>query len=304
MRYSLLSRFRGSLLGSLLGEILVSRSQDSCDSSFLISCPKDSSSVAALMTTQSNWSKVVTSGINSLIQLGRLELKDWQIDSSASDLVKNTVNSSEAALAMLPIALFFHDDQLKLRQQLLAAADWYQVESEAILVAGYAIAFAITETVNPQNLIPKILASLGTTQSAIGQQLQQVQSLIEASVPVEIAVNQLYLSSKQPANSIALALYCFLSTPEDFQISISRTRHISNKFPLVAPLTGAISGAYNSNVGIPVSWRLAANKINLNSDKQQLAERLFAVWSGAYDISVIESFDWAAIAAPRVIGFR
>jgi hypothetical protein len=53
----------------------------------------------------------------------------------ATDTVK-------AAPLTLPIALFFHDDQSKIQQQLLAvAASWHQTEAEAISAVGYAIWF-------------------------------------------------------------------------------------------------------------------------------------------------------------------
>lgn len=317
MRYSLLSRFRGALLGSLLGEILGSGSESRAFPHRLLLRvqSKDNNSVeTSYIAAQSNWSKIATCGTQSLIHCGRLDLEDWQLESSKIQLtlLKNTAKPSEAALATLPIALFFHDDQDKLRQKLRQAAAYWQsqAEYEGVLAVGYAIASALTEKINHTCLIPQILSFLGTTQTAIGQQLELVQSLIDKSAALETAVSQLRRASirqetdTDAVTAIALAFYCFLSTPEDFRLSISRASYISDKSQMISALTGAISGAYNSNVGIPVSWRRAANKIKISSERQQLTERLFAVWSGVYDLSVIEPFSWAAIAAPRVIGFR
>jgi ADP-ribosylglycohydrolase len=314
MRYSLLSRFRGALLGSFLGEILGGGSESHAFPSKLLLRAfqfKDNNSLeTSYIEAQSNWSKIATCGTQSLIQRGRLDLEDWQLEASKIqlDLFKNTASSSEAALATLPVVLFFHDDQAKLRKQLQqAAAHWQsQAEDEGVLAVGYAIASSLTEKINHTCLIPQILSFLGTTQTAIGQQLELVQSLINHNVALETVVSQLRSASIQHKadTAIALAFYCFLSTPEDFRLSLSRASSLNDKSRMISVLTGAISGAYNSKVGIPVSWRLAANKIKISKETQQLTEQLFAVWSGVYDLSIVEPLPWAAIAAPQVIGFR
>jgi len=312
MRYSLLSRFRGALLGSLVGDILGS-SKGISKSKLLLraSQSQDNNSLVAPSTiVPLNWSQIATCGIESLINCGRLDLEDWQLRSSKIEslsLLKNTASSSEAALATLPIALYFHDDQGKLRHQLQqAAAYWHQTEeNEGVLAVGYAIALALTEKLN-HTLIPQILSYLGTAQTHLGQQLQQVQNLINKGAALNTAVNQLRQEAKlqggtDAITAIALAFYCFLSTPEDFRLSLSRASRIGYQPQLTSALTGALAGAYNSNIGIPLGWRLAANQINISTQRLQLAEQLLGVWSGVYGVSVIEPLPWAAIAAPRVI---
>lgn len=313
MRYSLLSRFRGALLGSLVGEIL-GNSKGIFPNRLLLRYPQDQdnkSVVAPSTIAQLNWSQIATCGIESLIHCGRLDLEDWQLHASKVQslaLLKNTASSSEAALATLPIALFFHDEQSKLRQQLQqATAHWHQTEEDqGVLAVGYAIALALTEKLN-HTLIDQILNFLGNPQTLLGQQLQQVQDLIDKAAPLTIAVSQLQKEAQLqgakacPDTAIALAFYCFLSTPEDFRLSLSRASRISHQPQLISALTGAIAGAYNSNIGIPVGWRLGANQLNITTQRLQLAERMFAVWSGVYGAWVVEPFPWAAIAAPKVI---
>jgi ADP-ribosylglycohydrolase len=313
MRYSLLSRFRGALLGSLIGEILGSNKGVFPSRLILQALPAQDQQplVAPCPIAQLNWSQIATCGIESLIHCGRLDLEDWQHRSDQVEslsLLKNSANSSEAALATLPIALFFHDDQGKLRQQLQqAAAHWHQTdENEGVLAVGYAIALALTEKLN-HNLIPQILSYLGNAQTPLGQQLQQVQNLLDKGAALDSAIHQLRQEAKlqggkaDAVTAIALAFYCFLSTPEDFRLSLSRARVVGYQPQLTLALTGAIAGAYNSNIGIPVGWRLAANQINISTQRLQLAEQLLAVWSGAYGVSVNEPLPWAAIAAPKVI---
>ena len=100
---------------------------------------------------------------------------------------------------------------------------------------------------------------------------------------------------------IALAFYCFLSTPENFRLAVSRATRTSYQPHLTTALTGALAGAYNSIIGIPVSWRLTANRISQGTQRLSLAKRLIEVWAGVYDVSVLTQDQPLAVAAPRVI---
>jgi len=314
MRYSLLNRFRGALLGSLIGEFLGNRGcQGSVLGDFSFIPPNLGDAKPNQML--SDWSQIATYGIEYLINCGRLDVEDWVLYSSKMQpslgLLKKAASSSEAAVAAIPIALFFHDDEIKLRQQLLACGAVWQQASEVcedVLAIGYAIALALTQKLNCTTLIPQILAYLETSQTPLGQQLQQVQTLLEQGAGLDTTLNQLRRFgqrpgelSTHPSSPIALALYCFLSTPEDFRLCVSRAARSSYQPQITTAIAGALAGVYNSHIGIPVSWRLAANRISIGSERLQLAERLLAVWSGVYDISVTEPCQWVAVAAPRVI---
>ena len=322
MRYSLLSRFRGALLGSLVGEILGSGSRHSLIfgglSFTLPETEGDKAVETPLITPQlSDWSQIATSGIKSLINRGRLDVEDWLLHAAKTPptlaLLKKSASSSEAAVATLPVALFFHDNEIKLQQQLQQVATvWQRFEGyEGVLAVGYAIALALTEKLNSATLIPRTISYLGTSQTTLVQQLEQLQTLIEQGTGLDSTVTKLRHEAQRlgqpplnPFTSIAIAIYCFLTTPEDFRLSVSRAVRSCYQPQITAALTGAIAGAYNSNIGIPVGWRLAANRINIGNERLQLADRLLAVWSGVYEISDVEPFPWAAIAAPRVIGPR
>lgn len=322
MRYSLLSRFRGALLGSLLGDMLGS---GSCQGLVLhrgwLTPPKQKDcqpiETKVVPYLPSDWSQIATCGIESLIDCGRLDVEDWVLHAdkmnSSLALLKATASSQEAAVATLPIALFFHDDQIKLRQQLLKAAIWQREseECEGILAVGYAIALMLTEKLDCATLIPQTIAYLGNTQTPLVQQLEQVQMLIKQDAGLDTTLTQLRRTAQNQGESIssthasiAWSFYCFLSTPEDFCLCVSRAIRIHSYPQICAILTGALAGAYNSNIGIPVGWRLALNRISSGVERQQLADRLLAVWSGVYDSSVVELCRWAAIAAPRVIQRR
>jgi ADP-ribosylglycohydrolase len=314
MRYSLLSRFRGALLGSLVGEIITSGGGfgRAMGGSLLIAPKAKNTQVSQ---TLSDWGEIASCGTESLIRCGRLDIEDWLHHSGKTQpsllLLKAAATSSEAAVATLPMALFFHDDEVKLRQQLLKATAVWQRDSEpseGVLAVAFAIALALTEKLDHATLIPRTLGYLGTSQIPLVQQLEAVQILLEQGAGLDITLTQLrreQVRRNEPPNcpytSIALAFYCFLYTPEDFRLCVTRAALTGYQSQTTAALTGALAGVYNSIIGIPVAWRLAANQISTGVQRLQRADGLFAVWSGVYNVSDSDQYQLAAVAAPRVI---
>lgn len=322
MRYSLLSRFRGALLGSFVGEILGSGGAGRRVSGKATLIPpkrEDANSVETRLITSvptlSDWSQIAECGTESLIRCGKLDIEDWLLHSgmmqSSLLLLKATATSSEAAVATLPIALFFHEDEVKLRQQLLkAAAVWQQdsSESEDVLAVALAIALALTEKLDFTTLIPQILAYLGTSQTPLVNQLEKVQTLVDKGAGLDTTLTQLRQDAQRTGKaesrsdmSIALAFYCFLNTPEDFRLCVTRAARTGYQPQTTAALTGALAGVYNSVIGIPIEWRLTTNRISTGIQRLQQADHLLALWSGVYDVSAVDQCQQAAVAAPRVI---
>jgi ADP-ribosylglycohydrolase len=311
MKYSLLNRFRGALLGSFVGEIL---GRESCQKltvkkSFLVFPSSGDIQSSQIL---SDWSRLATCGTKSLIHYGHLNPDDWWLlfgQQQSSVWLKSSPSPSEMAIAMLPIALFFHDDEVKLREQLLQAVDLWQAQSNVshgALAVAYAIALALTEKLDVATLIPRIVAYLGTSDISVVQQLERVQELLIQGAGLEMAMNELRRviqtpgePLKRPDTTIALAFYCFLSTPEDFRLCVSRA--IATNQPQTATLTGMLAGVYNSLIGIPVSWRLAAKGMSSGIERLQLADSLLEAWAGVYNISATDRLQRLTVAAPRVI---
>lgn len=322
MQYSLVSRFRGGLLGSWVAAILSqSNYQDPAQGRSKLILPKPENiqiREQGLATGQSNlsqWEKLANCASESLIRCGSLNLEDWlwQVDRTEPSLVllKGTATSSEVAVATLPIAIFFHDNLLLLRKHLLQASTLWLSQSQeplGILAMGLAIALALTEKLNPTTLIPQILVDLGISQTPLVQQLEQVQTLLKQGADLETTITQLRREQVEqsklgdcPDTAIALAFYCFLQDPEDFRLAVTRAVRSGYQPHLTATLTGALSGIYNSMIGIPVGWRIAANQFKASGKRRQLADYLFAIWSGVCDISLAGQWQISAVAAPGVI---
>jgi ADP-ribosylglycohydrolase len=233
------------------------------------------------------------------------------------------------------VALFNHENQEKLLSHLHGAALSVRASraaSEGVLAVGCALAMALKEKLDPQTLIPQTIACLedaGAVNTATAEQLVRVESLLQLRAGLEMAVEQLGRGeavaraavgrgaggSWPESASVALAFYCFLSTPEDIRLSVMRAVRAGVEPMLTGMLTGALSGAYNSTAGMPAAWRVAlslpAGTTSLRelwgvagaAEILQLAARLFAAWSGVYQPAEagIELCRWGAVAAPDLI---
>ena len=207
-----------------------------------------------------------------------------------------------------------------------------------VLAAGYPIARALKEKLHPATAISQTISYL-ETDNALTEMLSQVQILLERGADLEKAATQLCKSAKtlaensddrekrsqtnaivNPANlmPIALAFYCFLSTPEDLRLSVVRAARCGIAGQLTCALTGALSGAYNGAAAIPVEWRQALSVTGVASPAEsresslwgtdsaakivELATKLFAVWAGVYSPDgASEAAQAPVVTAPYVI---
>ncbi|HLO87778.1 MAG TPA: ADP-ribosylglycohydrolase family protein [Nostocaceae cyanobacterium] len=291
MRYSLVSRFRGAFLGAFLGECIAS--QEGHDI---------------------NLGRLAVISTNSLIRLGRLDINDWL---EHRQLGANN-SWGEIILATLPVALFFHESPIKLKQNLLQVLKiWGQddpILQSATLAFGYAIAQSLVEKLHPFTLIPQTIEFLEVSSNSLTENLLKVNNLLEQSASLEIAQDVLNQSEKLSYN-FALSFYCFLSTLEDFRLAVLRATHQDSygEKQAISTITAALSGTYNSTAGLPVSWQVLFSPKNspawgLNSFSQmlELSDALVAVWSGLYELTPNQSYHTTAkcppsFAAPRVI---
>jgi ADP-ribosylglycohydrolase len=312
MRYSLGSRFKGTILGALLGEKTAFSRRNQLQGA------------GTLKITSLHWSDMTIECASSLISLGRFDQQDWQ--KAKQQELTNLENSYWAILATLPVALFFHENPLKLRHNLLLAAQIWEndpVVRDGILAVGYAIAQSLTEKLTSISLISQTISFIGETSTDLPQQLLKVNNLLEDGAGLE-RVQAEFSKEEKLSHSIGVAFYCFLSTIEDFRLSVLRALQNSHRSPEISAITGALSGAYNSAVGIPISWQVMLVQANstegqVSSSRRmvELADALVAVWSGVYDLALCPDevseegsalaphlVSLQATAAPRVIKSR
>lgn len=277
MPYSLINRFRGALTGALVGENL-----------------------PHLYPTE----RSAKSGNRNV---ERFSLADAIATSTRSLMATHSASSlfvdhHRAIATIIPVALFFHDDAQKLRQAILQSTP--QPMQDAGFVVAESIATALRPQMDPFKLLPELVQLL--PDEVLSQKLRQVQRLLTRRDSLAIAIQKLG-DPQQLEVAIALAFYCWLSTAEQFQLSVLRVPRIPNFSPLTLLLTSAFSGALNGQMGIPQAWLETAGEFqNELRQMEALADQLLAVWSGAYqpEADAAELVDGVAIAAPGILRTR
>jgi hypothetical protein len=300
MRYSLTSRIQGTLIGGLLGQLLATT--------------KDEEPFLSTAAVQ---------GIKMLIARGSFEKQEWNKFQSStwnSELTADLILLNSICTA-LPIALFFHENHLKLRQNLLLTIQSDNpLVRDAVLAVCYLIAQSLNGKINPNTLIWEINFFIGETTTDLPIKLQQVNNHQAENGGYSELQNHLD-KENSISNIIASAFYCFLNTKEDFRVTCLQAIKNQHNSKVCGAIAGAISGAYNSMAGIPVTWHLGLDEAKLAqwgltsfSQMVKLADALVAVWSGAYDVlpESIEAKEvdrdlispLEAIAAPYIIRLR
>jgi ADP-ribosylglycohydrolase len=327
MHYSLLSRFQGTLLGAALGEVLgAALVADSKSNRSLLNLSAGQWASESGRLTADSCSQMAIACVDRLIQTG-----------NPDDLMPSPSSAKAGiAIATIPIALFFHENQDQLHYYLQQTASSWQTSSEiqgGVLAVGNAIALAMQEQLHPLDLIPQLLTELNLVAHSplFTHQLQQVQICLEQQLGLAQAMPLLSLDlNAMPSSSLgnlsgqvsqdnlaiateltalALSFYCFLSTPEDYSLSLLRSAHgaiqisrlkillglprmqMIRAMGVTTALTGALSGAHNSLAGIPTDWRIKLDHAQDSPlvgleflspvDKvKDLANQLLAVWSG------------------------
>ncbi|MGB7414606.1 MAG: ADP-ribosylglycohydrolase family protein [Thermosynechococcaceae cyanobacterium] len=271
MSYSLLSRFRGALIGSMVSEGL------------------SLSNVSAQAKEVLCGDEIATSA-QSLISPG----------AAASTAVSATRQELHQALAsIIPIALYGHDNPQSLGQMITDTTP--QPLQAAALVIANIITAALTHPSPPFNPLPALIQQV--TDESLCQSLQQLEGLLNHRESLAISLQTLGDPRRREV-SIALALYCWLSTPEQFQLSVLRAHRIPHVSPLTLSLTGAFSGALNGQAAMPLPWlqSTVASRSNIES-MEKLADQLLATWSGCYhsDPVTADTMKAVAVSAPGLL---
>jgi len=261
MQYSLLSQFQGGFLGCAIGQLLAI----------------DRHHPHRLILAEKSWCEgsLASLELSERLIRGRLQPEDWLGCRPRQGQV----------LAVLPIIFSDLDDPQQLRSRLQEAASAWQLSPESaanLFVWGDAISLALSETVVFGQLLESLLERSRQTQSPWVETIAQISQLVGEGAGLSQATAQLSRQRQNNFAAIAIALYCFATTPQDFRLCVSRALRSGGNSQLAAALAGAIAGAHNSLNGIPIAWRLQAIASEQTQPFLQQAERLFSLWSGVY----------------------
>ena len=272
----LVDKFPGGILGSVLGDILANNFQTQIHSNSLSDTIKLSS-----------WTQMSLESLNLLSKdnLGKI---DWFAAYSRflPPKLNGKIDCSELAVASLPIVIFFHDQPNILREYLSEIAKLSQQPNcfADLWIWSYGINLVLQGNIEIKDLISKLLNLKEAQETLFGEQLETIQKLLGEQASLKQVGYE--LNQKSPSNSSAMAqaLYCFLSTPQQFRLCVSRSMQIKSQPHLTATLTGAIAGIYNSWFGIPIDWRLnpQLSKVNAEHQVSKQVEQVVNNWLGVY----------------------
>jgi hypothetical protein len=331
LRYSLLSRFQGAFLAAALGEELehYSTGMRSQQISHLGITQSDSAATLyrwqpgtdrANVPASSAWGKIALQYAQNLACTG-----SWQTPETRSLSVSPLQNgmggghqatAAQLAIALLPLFLFFHESQTILEQQLSRAIQELQGRSGSlpiVLTMGCAIAEILKEQMDRHRFLPHLIGQLEKNPAPdladVIERLNHVQTLILQGTCLQTAVLDLRQTGRSDPDhdAIALAFYCFLSTPENLRLSLLRAVRAAARTPGVCALVGALVGACHSVSALPLPWALTVSAPDhqliwgiSSADLADRAAHLLAAWSGLYDPSAWVASS-PAIAAAGVL---
>jgi ADP-ribosylglycohydrolase len=298
MRYPPLARWQGGLSGSLVGELLLYDLTTN-----RINQKYWQRNLTSNSLTNSTFTYLKNRVIQKLINCGQLKVEDWQ---EIIYLSKSSLSFGEFMVLTLPIAFYYHENLSLLRKQLeIAFTSWQN--STALLDEVWfwyeAIALGFQERIQPQPL-KQILNLSSVLTNPLREKLELLQTAIDRGTGLERVVFSLTHCNRDKVNevesthnAIALALYCFACTPEDFTLAVNRAVQIRDRSPLTAVFTGAISGVYNGISNIP------GDRYRFSETELQ-AQLLFASWAGATRVERSQILEQQAIAASSFIQTR
>ena len=365
MKYSLLSQFKGALLGAIVGEIICQelsfvdgRKRES--ENLISSQQKSFQEIGKNKARNSSISgEIAIINARSLIINEGLELDDWQdiwerwqrkkqretpnngaVSAGHSELENSKWEETrgwETAIASVPVAMLYHEKEIKLRENLGKIVEVYQGNLDVKLnnlAVGYAIALGLQEKLDPETAIPKTISYL-EEEGPLVELLKEVQSLLEKRADLETAITKLSKKANPMKETLSgmgeelkkkkaiagpipsltplpLAFYCFLSSPENWELAVLRAARTGQGSQICA-IVGALSGVYNSIAGIPVAWRRSLEPWPLKTlalgeaatgeaEIIKLATSLWALWCGVYNPEITEKIEVVpAVAASNVI---
>lgn len=290
MRYSLQARLRGFLLGALIAEHQALKRQKKQEICWLYS-----------RTLWRCCELIVKSGGQNFRNLW--EFLEQELPGCDLEF---------AVITSLPISFLFHDNWQKWRSHLGNFTTRLQLDPvtrDWLYVFSYTLAAFLREESNPEKIIPTLL-----DQVEIGNEVGSILNLISNWQSQNFSLASIYGEINQVGSTthikIAIALYCLLSSCEDFGLTLIRLNENCDCSG-AATIIGALSGAYNSEIAIPIEWYLdltniSADGLGNRTQVLRLADELLAFWSGVYidaplpsDLGIITT-----VASPRVMRLR
>ena len=264
MSQSLLNGFRGSLLGPIIAQKIISQKE-----------------------TVFNWQIINQKIIIDLIQKEITSPETCQAIASDDE----QLTSGEFILRILPLILFFHETEYLLSEQLEKIEKYSNLTQKIIEEASLFRQIIYLIFKQEENCLKNI--------SHLSPSLKKIQTFLDNQIPLTEVERQFRQQTILDNNYLILSLYCFYRTPDNFKLSILQASRFNH--PLILSITATLSGAYNGYSNIPIPWRLT---ITPDKDYKQLYQQisqLWVKWAGVEDpLKMIRPLETEIINSVRI----
>jgi hypothetical protein len=254
MKHLLLARFQGALIGGNI--IYLSSGQITYNQLMIDAAP------------------ALAAGINCLIDRGQFDIRDW-----SQNIIADITSPEQAVTAMLPLMLFFHEDRIKLRAAIIAVSHAWELDWEtcsSAVAIGYIISRSLTESFDPSLVVAQLLDQTINLHPLLFQELSLIDRLTDQSSSLHQVAQRLAIFPPIITATV-WAIYCLITTPEDFSLATRRAAQIEDRSLLTYALTGILAGVHNSLQEIPLHGLLATEN---RSEWLSSAANLLATWAG------------------------
>lgn len=337
MRHQTFERFQGMWLGGIVGQA-VANQQNNDHPKMTIEFPSpdwliERRKIAEILFKEEGWE--LNSSQQLTTQNGQRTADSQKSLSSASNLNSTQVDSNHEAekielsnllsyshhpLFLLPLMFFAGDDRVLLTEIMkkhnlkfssLGEKTATEIDN-SLLIWNYLLSLILNSECEPWQLDLNLLVEKTVKELDVGE-ARLIKQLKLVALAIKNGTSLHSLSEKLSSNdnyhtAIALSWYCFITTPQDFKISILRAVNVKEKSArFTAALTGTLSGAYNGVAGIPWNWRARISQSSNYLLENQTVLKLFQAWLGVYSINnnqELYNHRYCAVATPQKIQLR
>ena len=291
MEYSLLNRFRGAWLGSIIGQRLKKEEKDA-------SVTATPELLSFEQTVQSQLEKQIA--LWEACQRSPNILAKSSLSAAFAQLELTSQSQfSEIALLILPVTLYYHDNWSYLASLIALHGKSLQKsarEMEKILVWCYVVRLALRGELTCHSLSERVVVGTRLKQNSI-QWLETVRMSCLNGWNISRLIENL---SETKQLEIALCLFCFLNNPEDFNLAIRQALFTETETTNITALSGFLSGAYNGITGISSTWRNLWQQENFYWQINDKTRYMIEKWLGINTPSNSKA-SYFVITAPKIL---
>jgi hypothetical protein len=210
-------------------------------------------------------------------------------------------NEAEMAIALYPLIIYCYKNDYRLEQELETIIN-YSSSKDRLLndlrIFTEVIYLILDKKIEKERIISPINSQIDSDKIESIRLIQFIETAIEQKLPLtkveeKLIAQELY---SYPNLGIYQALYSFFCLPENWEISLSRSKQFSQQQLVTSILTGLLLGLYHGYLGIPNHWRKKISSKKIGNQKsvdshfvsyilnlENISHKLVARWQGKLD---------------------